>query len=78
MPYRSDIKDKFPLFYVHISYFNPKKNNVPSTSCDWLRAKDSFKALQILMKKCGVTEKDVWAQDVITEQDFIEKELGIE
>lgn len=77
MVYRENVKKKLPLYYVQIAYTHPEKRTVMAQKA-WIRAKDSFKALGVLMKQCGVVPKDVWSQDVLTRDDFDEKELEIE
>lgn len=77
MPYRENAKEKLPLFYVHISYSDSKDGSAKANQ-SWIRAKDSFKALQVLIKQCNTTPNNIWSQHVITRQDFEDKELEIE
>lgn len=67
---------KDPLFFVVVSY--TKKTNGNRTLQKWVRATDSFKALEKLLSDNNVVVNQVWAQGVYSVNDFYTKELEIE
>lgn len=75
MVYRENAKEKLPLFYVHIAFNHEGKQKAHQ---QWIRARDSFKALEALIKQCETTSANVWSQHVITKQDFDDKDLEME
>lgn len=70
---------KETLYLVHICY----TKNGDWTRAEWVRATDSFKALQKVKNGNGNSEKKVvqnqiWAEYVYSIDDFYSKELEIE
>lgn len=85
MPYREpsdpnkkeleDLPRKDRLFYVSICY---KHNGISTFKKDWVRAEDGFKALMKVIDTNSVKQNQVWAQEVISFWDFIQKDRETE
>jgi hypothetical protein len=81
MPYRENAKEKDPLYFVTLSYTkkeDDKSGGTDRTLFRWRRAKDSFRALKELMNEENIVSNQIWAQNVISANDFAEKELETE
>jgi len=75
MPYRENATGSIEkLFYVSLVWKDPGSNTSKANSY-WIRARDTHQAYLNTINQIGVSEIRVWHSNVISVDDFLEREL---
>lgn len=77
---KKPMKLKDRLYYVTICHYGKEKKNAGKSvfTRKWLRATDGYKALEKFRNELKIKEHNIWATEVLSIIDFINKDNEIE